>query len=124
MSATAPPRAHTKRISTGSATTRATFEGFAKMPTPTMPPATTADASSNPSSRRKPVAANTVPTTINAEPAEIAEPAEHVDLCVFRGFCVFRVQRTGSCHWAVVGLGGGGIALAGSLGSVSSRIAS
>jgi hypothetical protein len=56
MSATAPPSAHTNRIRTGSDTTRATFDGFAKMPTPTMPPATTAAASSSPSSGRNAVA--------------------------------------------------------------------
>jgi hypothetical protein len=38
----------TIRIRTGSATTRATFDGFAKMPTPTMPPATTTTESKSP----------------------------------------------------------------------------
>src|SRR5471032_25694 len=54
MSATAPPSAHTRRIRTGSPTTRATFDGLAKIPTPTIPPATTTTESSSPSSRRKP----------------------------------------------------------------------
>src|SRR5262245_13234985 len=39
----------------GSGTMRATLDGLAKMPTPTMPPATTITASNRPSSRRNSV---------------------------------------------------------------------
>src|SRR5512140_307035 len=53
-SATPPPIAQASRISDGCASTRATFDGFAKIPTPMMPPATTTAASTSPSSRRKP----------------------------------------------------------------------
>src|ERR1051325_7933467 len=57
ISATPPPISQTSRMRTGSATTRATLDGFAKIPTPTMPPATTTTESRRPSSRRKPACA-------------------------------------------------------------------
>src|SRR5262245_39706947 len=51
-----PPTTHERRISEGSPTMRATFDGFTKIPTPMMAPATTTVASRSPSSRRNPPA--------------------------------------------------------------------
>ena len=59
-SATPPPIVHASRISSGECSTRATFDGFAKMPTPMMPPATITTASSRPSSRRNPASGGVV----------------------------------------------------------------
>src|SRR5258706_16388861 len=61
ISATTPPSVQTSRMSTGSLTTRATLDGFAKIPTPMMPPATTTTESKRPSSRLKPVTQQSCP---------------------------------------------------------------
>ena len=55
MSASSPPMPHASTMSAGVVRIRATFDGFAKIPTPMIAPATTTVESKRPSSRRKPV---------------------------------------------------------------------
>ena len=114
-SATAPPSVHTSRIRTGSPTTRATFDGFAKMPTPTIPPATTTTESKSPSSRRKPG----VRVHDGRRRIRRSRRRRHHSACSASSAFHVRDLLRGRPAPA-----SGGICAAGSLGSISSRIAS